>query len=500
MITPEQHAEIRRLYYGEHWKVGTIGAALGLHHDTVRAAIADTQAVRRGTCRPTALDPYLPFVRDTLAQYPRLRATRLYEMVRARGYPGSVVQLRRLVRVIRPQASPVIYRRLTTLAAEEAQVDWGAFGTIRIGHGTRPLSGFAMVLSYSRAICALFTLDQTLESFLRGHVEAFQTFGGVARTLVYDNLKSAVLERQGSAIRFHPRLLELAGHYHFAPRPCTPGRGNEKGKIERQIQYLRHAFFAARTFRDVDDLNAQFRRWRDEVAHQRLHPEQRDHTVAQVLAQEQPRLLPLPAHPFATDVMRAVVSGKTPYVRFDRNSYSIPHPHVRRPLTLLASATTVRIVAGTETIARHARSYDTGQTIEDLAHLDRLLAATRQANAQTARDRLRLAVPMTATLLARLAARGEALRGHTARLLALLDDYGAHELTAAVTVALERDALGAGAIAHILETRRRRRGHQPPVPLALPDHPGVRDLDVTPHRLETYDAFSRPDADDDPDR
>ena len=85
-----------------------------------------------------------------------------------------------------------------------------------------------MVLSYSRALCALFTLDQTLESFLRGHVEAVQAFQGTARTLVYDNLKSAVLERQGTAIRFHPRLLELAGHYHFAPRPCTPGRGNEK--------------------------------------------------------------------------------------------------------------------------------------------------------------------------------------------------------------------------------------------------------------------------------
>jgi hypothetical protein len=96
MITPEQHAEIRRLYYGEHWKVGTIAAALGLHHDTVRAAIAhDTQGVRRGTCRATRLDPYLPFMRDTLTQYPRLRATRLFEMVRARGYTGSVVQLRR---------------------------------------------------------------------------------------------------------------------------------------------------------------------------------------------------------------------------------------------------------------------------------------------------------------------------------------------------------------------------------------------------------------------
>ncbi|MPZ17547.1 MAG: IS21 family transposase [Luteitalea sp.] len=256
-----------------------------------------------------------------------------------------------------------------------------------------------------------------------------------------------------------------------------------KGKIERQIQYLRHAFFAARTFADVDDLNAQFRRWRDEIAHQRPHPESRDQTVAQVLAQEQPRLLPLPVHPFATDVMRTVASGKTPYVRFDRNSYSIPHTHVRRPLTLLASATTVRLIAGTDEIARHVRSYDTGQTIEQAAHVAGLVAATRQANPSSARDRLRLAVPAIATLLDRLAARGESLRVHTARLLALLDDYGPHEL-------------GAGAIAHILETRRRQRGQKPPIPFALPDRPGVRDLDVTPHRLETYDELTRSDPDD----
>jgi transposase len=438
----------------------------------------------------------LPFIRDTLVQYPRLRATRLFEMLRARGYSGSVVQLRRVVHTLRPAATPTVYRRLTTLIGEEAQIDWGAFGSIRIGHGVRPLSGFVMVLSYSRAVWALFTLDQTLESFLRGHVEAFDAFQGAARTLVYDNLRSAVLERQGTAIRFHPRLLELAGHYHFAPRPCTPGRGNEKGKIERQIQYLRHAFFAARTFADVDDLNTQFRRWRDEIAHQRPHPDLRDQTVAQVLAQEHPRLLPLPVHPFETDVMRTVASGKTPYVRFDRNSYSIPHTYVRRPLTLLASATTVRLIAGTDEIARHVRTYDTGQTIEHEAHVAGLVAATRQTNPSSARDRLRLAVPAITTLWDRLAARGDSLRAHTARVLALLEDYGPQELAAAVARALERDALGAGAIAHILETRRRQRGQKPPIPLALPDRPGVRDLDVTPHRLETYDELTRSDPDD----
>jgi hypothetical protein len=353
-----------------------------------------------------------------------------------------------------------------------------------------------MVLSYSRAIFALFTVDQTLESFLRGHVEAFAAFQGVARTLVYDNLRSAVLERAGTAIRFHPRLLELAGHYHFAPRPCTPGRGNEKGKVERQISYLRQAFFAARTFVDVDDLNAQFRRWRDDIAHQRPHPEHRDRTVAEVLADEHPRLLPLPAHPFHTDVLRTVSACKQPYVRFDRNRYSIPHTHVQRPLTLLASPTTVRILTGTDEIARHPRSYDTNQVIEQEAHVTGLVAATRQDNPSSARDRLRLAVPAAARLLERLAAQGDSLRYHSVRLLALLDDYGPQELAAAIDAALERDALGAGAIAHLLETRRRQRGLKPPIPIVLPDRPGVRDLDVTPHRLETYDELTRSDPDD----
>ena len=188
-----------------------------------------------------------------------------------------------------------------------------------------------------------------------------------------------------------------------------------KGKVERQIQYLRHAFFAARPFRDLDDLNAQFRRWRDQVAHRRRHPEMADRTVADAWAEEQPRLLPLPAHPFETDLVRAVRSGKTPYVRFDRNLYSIPHTHVRKPLTLLASDTRIRILDQQVELARHRRSYDTGQTVEDPAHLEGLLAATRQANTHTTRDRLRAAVPVTATLFERLAERGEPLRHHAPR-------------------------------------------------------------------------------------
>jgi transposase len=497
MITPEQRAEIRRLYYAEHWKVGTIATQLGVHHDTVLTAINRASVLTRGgRCRATALDPYLPFVRDTLAQYPRLRATRLHEMLRHRGYPGSAVQVRRAVRRLRPAPPSEAYLRLATLPGEVAQVDWGSFGTLRIGRGVRALSAFVMVLGYSRAIHAVFTLDQTLESFLRGHVEAFAALGGSARTLVYDNLKSAVLDRQGSAVHFHPRLLELAGHYHFAPRPCTPARANEKGKVERQIQYLRHAFFAARPFRDLDDLHQQFVAWRDTVAHQRRHPDQRDQTVAAVLAEEQRVLLPLPAHPFETTVVKPVRAGKQPYVSFDRNRYSLPHTLVHRPVTLLADPTTVRIIDGTTEVARHGRSYDTGAVVEDAAHVAALSAAKAAARPVTTRARLRQAIPEIDRLFTQWATHGDAGVSQLRRLADLLDDYGAAALAAAVAEALTREAPSAATIAHVLDHQRRRRGRAPVLPLPLPNHPGVQDLAVQPHALETYDALTpEPDPD-----
>jgi transposase len=411
-------------------------------------------------------------------------------MVRQRGYPGSVVSLRRVVRALRP-APAAAYLRLNLLMGEQGQADWGSFGTVTIGRATRRLSAFVLLLSWSRALHAVFMLDQSLESFLRGHVEAFGALQGVPRVVLYDNLKSAVLERQGDAIRFHPRLLELCGHYHCVPRPCAVGAAWEKGRVERAIRYLRDAFFAARTFRDVEDLNHQFAQWRDTVAHARKVPGDPTRTVAEALVEERERLLPLPAHPFPTALVKGVRSGKTPYIRFDRNWYSIPHPLVHQPLTLVADAETVRFCDETETVAEHLRCYDADFTVENRAHLAGLIAAKRQASSLTRRDRLRHAVPTVGALLERLAVRGEPLGPHVTRLLQLLDDYGAAELAAAVDAALARDAPGAGGIAHLLEQRRRARGQRPPVPVTLPDDPRVRDLDVTPQPLERYDDLTR---------
>jgi hypothetical protein len=353
-----------------------------------------------------------------------------------------------------------------------------------------------MVLSWSRAIHVLFTLDQTLESFLRGHVEAFAYFQGAARTLLYDNLKSAVLARQGTAIEFHPRLLELAGHYHFLPRPCAVARGNEKGRVERQIRFLRDRFFAARAFRDVDDLNAQFLRWREDWAHARPHPDFPEKTVAEVLAEERPRLLRLPEHPFECHRLLVRHSGKTPYLRFEGNDYSIPPELVRKPLSLVATPIEIRILDGALEVARFARCYDRGQCFEDPRHLAALLASKHAARAPKRRDWLRAALPHAGDFFEAALERGLPLASTASKLRRLLAESGPEKTDAALAHTLRRGTPTPDSVAHWLEQERRRASQKPPIPVELPDRPNVRDLHVTPHDLETYDALS--DSADDP--
>lgn len=222
--------------------------------------------------------------------------------------------------------------------------------------GSRPLMAFVMVLSFSRALYLRFFLDARMGSFLAGHAGAFAAFGGSARILLYDNLKSAVLERHGDAIRFHPTLLAFAAHHRYEPRPVAVARGNEKGRVERAIRYAREAFFAARTFTDLADLNAQAAQWCAGPAAERPCPEDPRISVAQAFAEEQALLLALPADPFAGHERLEVQIGKTPYARFDLNDYTVPHTHVRRPLTVLADTERVRIVDGATVLADHPRS------------------------------------------------------------------------------------------------------------------------------------------------
>jgi hypothetical protein len=342
-------------------------------------------------------------------------------------------------------------------------------------------------------VFARFALDQTLESFMRGHVEAFAAFGGIPRTILYDNLKSVVLDRAGDHVRFNESMLLMAGHYHFAPKPCAPYRGNEKGKVERTIQYLRHGFFAARRFSSVQDLNAQLADWIKRVAHARKVPgDPAGRLVHAALEEERPRLLALPEHAWNCDLVKPVASGKQPYIRFDRNDYSIPHWLAGKPLSLVASEELVRITNGSQVFATHPRTYDEKQVVEDPAHIEELAREKHRAHELRGRDRLRASCPSADAFIEALALRGEHLGGQVSRLLKLLDRYDKVELDAALKDALARGAVGAASVAHVLDQRARARSRAPKLDVVLPDDPRVRDLRVTPHALDTYDALAKP--------
>jgi len=188
MTSVELRAEVLRLYHAEAWPIGTIARTLGVHHDVVSRALKREGLPPIRAVRATILEPFLPFIRETLETYPRLQAQRLYDMCVDRGYPDGPDHFRHLLRSLRPKPRREPFGRLATLPAEQAQVDWGHFVRLSIGRARRQLVAFVMVLSWSRMIFMRFFLGMPMECFLRGHVSAFEFFEGVPRELLPESV------------------------------------------------------------------------------------------------------------------------------------------------------------------------------------------------------------------------------------------------------------------------------------------------------------------------
>lgn len=480
--------EIRRLYYAEHWKIGTVAAQLGVHHEVVRRVLGLLEPrVRPGRLQePPRVVPYRAFIDEQLKLYPRLRATRLYDMLRERGYTGSVRTLRRYVQSVRPVPKREAFLRLDPLPGEQAQIDWAYVTKLAVPGGVRALWAFVMVLAYSRAIWAEFVFDLTVDSLRRSLVRAASHFGGVTRQWLFDNPKIVVLERHGDAVRFHPDLLDLAASYCVQPRLCAVRKANQKGRVERAIRYLRDRFLAGRSIASLETGNRDLAAFLRDIAMLRPHPIFRERTVAEVLADEQRRLLPLPHTPPVTDLVRPAGVDKTAFVRLDTNLYSVPPRYASATLTLVASDTTLRLLDQDLEVARHERSFGRRRVIEAPEHREEILREKRAARDLKGRDRLRAVCPQIDALYSRWVDAGRNLGSMTARTGKLLDLYGDAVFCAAVDDILARDLHDPGALAQICEQRRRALDRPVPLDIVLGDH--VPDRDVIPHRLEDYDV------------
>ena len=309
----------------------------------------------RSVGRPSKLAQFMGFLRERVVAFPDLSAARLTREIRELGYAGAYTAVKRFLAAIRPENGPKPYEvRFETPPGVQAQVDFARFvvdftddpGTSRV------VWLFSLVLGHSRFLFARYVLHQDLQTLLRCHIQAFEAIGGVPIEILYDRMKTAVTgEDDQGHIAYNRSLLALAQHYRFQPRACRPYRAKTKGKVERPFSYIRQDFFLGRSFRNLDDLNAQLIAWLDTVANVRVHGTTQ-RVVAEAFAAEQPELQTLPQHRFDAVLKLERRVSHDGFVAIGGNYYSVPD-RTRRVVEVQQLPDLIRIVDLGNIVAEH---------------------------------------------------------------------------------------------------------------------------------------------------
>ena len=264
MITYERYCQLHALHQ-QGLNKAQLARKLEMHPRTVDKWLTCDYARKPYTARASILDPYKDQIVQWLEQHP-LSAQQILQRLQGVGYEGGYTIVKDYVRKVRPRRREA-FLTLAFAPGECAQVDWGSSGTITVGNTRRRLHFFVMVLCYSRLMYVEFTLLQTMEHFLACHQNAFHYFGAVPKSIMVDNLKSAVLKRlTGDAPVLNPRYVDFAHHYGFAIKPCGVAKGNEKGRVENGVGYVKKNFLNGLVRGDFVALGPAARQWLDGVA------------------------------------------------------------------------------------------------------------------------------------------------------------------------------------------------------------------------------------------
>lgn len=320
--------------------------------------------------RPRLLEPYEDYLRQRVTRFPDLSGRRLMREIADLGYEGGYTAVTDFLRNIRPLQRTVFERRFETPAGKQAQVDFAEFKTAFDEDPgiVRKVWLFSMVLGHSRWLWGRFCAGQDLQTVLRCHIAAFEAIDGVPSEILYDRMKTAVIgEDEEGVVTYNSSLVALLNHYGAVPRACRPYRAKTKGKVERPFRYIRQDFFLGRTFRDLDDLNAQFDRWRRQIANPRVHATT-GRVVNEAFAEEHPALIPLPAMAYnAVLTIERRVSHEG-MVSVGGNLYSVPDTTKKRRVEVQNLPNEVRIFEDGVLIASHPVLDGRNQRRVDPAH------------------------------------------------------------------------------------------------------------------------------------
>lgn len=308
--------------------VSAIARRLDLDRKTVRKYIArglEPPVYGPRAPRPTKIDPYVAFLGDRIRAFPQLSGMRLLREIRALGYNGGYSAVKDALVSLRPPPVTQFEHRFETRPGQQAQVDFAQFKAVFAEDPTEivTLWLFTMVLGHSRYLWGRFVWHQDLLTVLGCHVQAFAHLGGTPCEILYDRMKTAVLNEAAEGIIYNAKLQSLARHYEFVPRACAAYRAKTKGKIERPYRYIRQDFFLGRTFQNLTDLNAQFTDWLTTIANRRRHGTTHRLIECGFLAEQKAlRLLPAIAFNTVMSVERHI--SHDGMVSYNGNEYSVP--------------------------------------------------------------------------------------------------------------------------------------------------------------------------------
>jgi transposase len=454
MIDYQQFCQIKDLHASAGLTAAQIAEDLSLDPRTVAYWLTqDRFRTRHTTTRASKLDPFKAQIRHMLEKYP-YSAQQILQRLRQQGFDGGYSIVKDYVRTVRPRRQNA-FLKLAFAPAECAQVDWGSYGSVRVGQTRRRLSFFVMVLCYSRMMYVEFTVSQTMEHFLACHQHAFEAFGGVSKNVMVDNLKSAVLRRAlGEAPVFNPKYLDFANHMGFRIVPCNVGKGNEKGRVENAVGYVKKNFLAGLDIPDFSALAPAVRHWLDTVANVRVHGETRQKPL-ELWHKEKPYLSPLPTNPFDIATVSQVRASRQFRITLDSNRYSVPAHYAGQTLTLKAYPDRLCVYMAEQLVARHTRRYDRFLDIEHPDHPKPLLEQRKKARDQKIFMRFLALCEQAEAYYQELEQRRLNPQHHVRKIVALSDIYGAEAVARAMQDAFVYHAFSSDYIANLLEQGRR---------------------------------------------
>lgn len=484
MIDYETYCRIHDHLQRQHLTFAQTARALGLHPQTVAKWAAIKQfRPRLSSARTSLLDPFKAQIVRWLESHP-YSAQQIFQRLREAGFAGGTTIVKDYVRRIRPRPREA-YLTLQFAAGECAQIDWGEFGTIAVGATRRRLSFFVMVLCYSRLMYLEFTVSQTMEFFLGCHEHAFAAFGGCPTRLMIDNLRSAVLQRlAGVAPVFNPKYVDFARHWGFDISACNVGRGNEKGRVENGVGYVKKNFLAGLELPDFNALAPAATLWVDTVANVRTHSATHQRPIDRFEA-ERSKLRPLAAAGFDLARVLTVRASRQFRVAFEANHYSVPARYAGERLLLKAYPDRVCLYHREALVARHRRCFDRHQEIIDADHERALLAQRKSAREQRLLTQFLALSPRACAYYAGLEAKRANPRVHARKILALAEMHGAEAVARALDDGLELEAFSAEYIAHLLAARRRIGAE--PAALQLTRRQDLLDLELPAPDLSIYE-------------